>query len=457
MFASSRFRATHGWLALAIVGGGLLIRLAVAPSYGYLGREGDLLEQKQATHRALTLGVHEVYTPNAVNDPALAGGEWMGGYFINYPPVIVYLRYVPGAVYRWAAPAAFDLWNSELNFFAMRSTDLEERLARSRGFTVAMKLPGILADVLISLGLLVFVSRRKGIGWGLAASAFYAFNPGIILITAHWGQHDAVWVGLLVLSILAIDRGWVEVSWIAYALAALTKPQAGAFLFFIVFLGLSRAPVRRVAVAGGAAIATFVVVFLPFLVHGTFVTTVRAIVVSVFGGEPFVSCNAANFWWLCTAGHGYEVSDVAALVGPISARKIGMTVYLVANALALWRLGVRRRGAEGSFLAAAFLWMTFFTFSTELHENHMMAVVPLLAFALPVDRRIWLLLAPLSLTLVMNLVLFDRVARGAVAGWLGLASIDPGIPALTAAAVNVTAWAALAWLFWSRTASGEAG
>ena len=70
MFASSRFRAGHAWLALAIVAGGLFIRLAVAPSYGYLGREGDLLEQKQATHRALTLGIHEVYTPNAVNDPA---------------------------------------------------------------------------------------------------------------------------------------------------------------------------------------------------------------------------------------------------------------------------------------------------------------------------------------------------------------------------------------------------
>jgi hypothetical protein len=148
---------------------------------------------------------------------------------------------------------------------------------------------------------------------------------------------------------------------------------------------------------------------------------------------------------------------VAALVGPFSARKIGMTIYLVANALAFWRLGVRRRGAEASFLAAAFLWMTFFTFSTELHENHMMAAVPLLAFALPVDRRIWLLLAPLSLTLVMNLVLFDRVARGAVAGWLGLASIDPGAPSLIAAAVNVAAWMGLAWIFWSRTASRETG
>jgi len=453
MSVSRRFGASHVWLAVAVVGGGLVLRLAVAPSYGYLGREGDLLEQKQATHRALTLGIHEVYTPNAVNDPALAGGDWMGGYFINYPPVIVYLRYVPGAVYRWAAPEAFDLWDSELNFFSMRSTDLEERLARSRGFTVAMKLPGILADVLISLGLLLFVFRRKGIGWGLAAAAAYAFNPGIIVDTAHWGQHDAVWVGLLVLSILAIDRGWVEVSWIAYALAALTKPQAGAFLFFIVFLGLTRAPARRVVFAAGAAIATFAVVFLPFLVHGTFVTTVRAIVVSIFGGEPFVSCNAMNLWWLCTAGRGYEVSDVVPLLGPISPRKLGMSVFLVANGWAFWRLGVRRRGTEWSFLAAAFLWMTFFIFSTELHENHMMAVVPLLAFSLPVDRRIWLLLAPLSLTLVMNLVLFDRVARATVAGWLGLASIDPQVPSVAAAAINVALWGWLTWLFSNRTES----
>jgi len=113
------------WIAGAIVLLGLLIRLLVAPSYGYLGMDADLIEQKQAVHRAITIGVHQVYTPNRVNDPALAGGEWQGGYFVNYPPLIVYLRLPPVLIYRQLAPAAFDLWDSELNYFELLHTDLD--------------------------------------------------------------------------------------------------------------------------------------------------------------------------------------------------------------------------------------------------------------------------------------------------------------------------------------------
>ena len=53
----TRQRVIAGLILLAA----LLVRLALAPSYGYHGIEGDLIEQKQSIHRALTMGVHEVY------------------------------------------------------------------------------------------------------------------------------------------------------------------------------------------------------------------------------------------------------------------------------------------------------------------------------------------------------------------------------------------------------------
>ncbi len=441
------------WIAAAILLCGLLVRLAVTPSYGYLGRDADLIEHKQVLHRAISRGVHEIYTSNARNDPALNEGKWNGGFFFNYPPLIVYVRYLPALIYRLAEPAAFHLWDSELGIAQMRQTDLTERLARSRGFTVAIKLPGVVADVLLTWLLWVFVTRRAGPKWGLAAAALYAFNPGIIFDSAHWGQPDSVWVLLVALSLFLAHRGRVELSWVAYALAALCKPQAAAYALLIVFLGVAHATWRRVAAASVAALAAIAIVFLPFLLHGTFVPAVQAIATSTFGGEPFVSCNAANFWWLWTGGRGYQVGDATSLLGPLTPRRLGMIVFLVVNAAIFARLARRRCGADRLFLAAALAGMTFFTFATELHENHMMAVLPLLLFAVSVDRRLWTLLAALSVTFLGNMVLADPPAYRALSRVLGFKRIDVHGPSLVLAAVNVAACAVLAWIFWTRTAS----
>ena len=268
------------WLLLAL---GLALRLWIAPSYGYHGFEGDFIEQKQAMHRAISLGVHEVYTANADNSPAMAGGEWAGGYFFVYPPLVVYLRYFPVLAYSKLAPENFEKWNSELNFFSLIRTDFGKRMTTSRGFTVAVKLPVLILEILLAAGIFFFVrftsrnlSEKRGIavgsgdGWALAAAAAFIFNPGIVLNSAHWGQHDAVWASLLCLSLFLMQRNKIEVAWILYTLACLNKPQASAFVFLVFFLGVTRAPIKRVIIGAILSLATFVLVFSPFIVNGTF-------------------------------------------------------------------------------------------------------------------------------------------------------------------------------------------
>jgi len=72
----------------------------------------------------------------------------------------------------------------------------------------------------------------------------------------------------------------------------------------------------------------------------------------------------------------------------------------------------RRDGGEAElYLAAAFVAQAFFTVCTEMHENHGMAVVPLLALASPARPRvIGPLLALASLAFFANLILFDPAA-----------------------------------------------
>ena len=272
-----------------ILGFGLALRLAIAPSYGYMGNESDFIEQKQAVHRAITLGIHEIYTANAENDPAVTGRAWQGGYFINWPPVIVYLRYIPVAIYKSMHPRAFEYWNSENNYFQMLRTNLYRKLAHSRGFTVAAKLPCILADILLAAALFHYTLRRASPRLALAATAAYTFNPGLIVESAHWGQPDSVWAALLVLSFTLVHHGRIELALVAYALAGLTKPQPAAFFLLLLYLSLMGFPIRRVVVGGVLALATGVLVYLPFIVYGTFVESVSTMLRSIFGGEPFIA------------------------------------------------------------------------------------------------------------------------------------------------------------------------
>lgn len=443
-------RHRSSWLAVAIALTGLCLRLLIAPSYGYQGLDSDLIEHKQAVHIALTRGIHQIYLPSWRNDPALSGGDWDGGYFTNIPPFIHYLRAATGAVYRWLDPRGFDMWGEDLNYRVLEKTDLLSRLARTRGFTISLKLPGILADFGIALGLFAFLVGRAGPGVALAACAAYSMNPGIIFDTAFWGQHDALAASLVALALALVLRCHIEAGFVAYALAVLSKPQAGAFVLLILALGLQRFPPRRVVVASLAGLGATTLVFLPFLMHGTFGLSVVALWRSTLGGEPFLSCNANNLWWLVSGGDGYAHRDDRRLLGAVAARGLGLLALLASNALVIWRLrSPQDRDGSRVFLAAAVVGMSFFTLATELHENHMMAVLPLVAFAFPADRRLFAVFAVLSATFLLNMALFDGAVISPLAAWVGV-PIPVRRVSLLIAAVNTTTWIALLAFYFGR-------
>lgn len=444
-------------LAVAVVLLGTLIRVAIAPSYGYMGIDGDLHQQKQAAHLAVTRGVHQTYAFNPRNEPAMTGEPWAGNYFATYPPGIHYLRAATALVYRWFAPAEFDLWAPELNLFELQRTDLRQRLAASRGFTVAMKVPGIVADALLTAGIFGIVAAGSSPWTALAAAAAYAFNPGIIFDAAFWGQHDSVWLGLIVLSLHLLHRRRLGAAWAALVLAVLNKPQALGFIPLLLVLGLARFSPIAVLRAGVAAAATFGLVFLPFLVHGTFWDSVVAIYRTTFGGEPWVSCFACNLWWLVTGGHGYQMSDATLLVGPLTPRRLGLLLYLACQGAVILRLLRLRDGsATQTYFGAAVIGMGFFTLCTSIHENHVMAVIPLTLLAITADSRLWFVFAGVSLTFLLNMVLFDPAALQPVRLLLG-----PRLPlpahalSVGVAAANVLLFAALAVLFWTRTRDAQ--
>lgn len=419
--------------AFALLALGALLRLWFAPGLGYLGIDADLLEHKQAVQRMTELGVASVYDLNERNDPALTGRDWDGGFFMNNLPVILYLRFVVCQAYERVVPGGLALWDHRLNALALERSDLAERLSGSRGLTVALKLPGIAADVLLAGGIWAYVRMSAGARAGVAACAAYSLNPGAIFNTAHWGQHDSVWILLVVLALAASQTRCFATSGAMLALACLTKPQAWALVPLVAWRWLGRGSTAGVARGSLGAAVTASLIVAPFALEGRLVMAARAVLASTVGGEPFVSCNAANFWWLASGGDGYGVRDDAPLLGPLSARHLGLALVALGVALVIrWTPPAARFSRVA--LGAASVTLCAFSFGTELHENHAAAALPLLLLSLPEARWLAGVAALASITFLVNLVWFDPAALDPLARLLGPWITNPAVIAVAAAA-----------------------
>jgi hypothetical protein len=200
------------------------------------------------------------------------------------------------------------------------------------------------------------------------------------------------------------------------------------------------------AAAGGALAGA--VVLLPFALDRRLDDLLRLPGV-VAGAMPVVSANAHNLWWLAAAVQGSSpvtVPDSAPFLGPLTYRA---TAALLLGAFLLfvaWLVRSRRAGlAEG-----AALWTVgWFVLTTQAHENHAFAALPLLALALaerPAGPGLRPAFAALSLTALLNLLLQDPLA---VLG-LGLAGPAPPASQVLASLRTLNAVASLATLLaWS--------
>ena len=127
-------------------------------------------------------------------------------YFCDYPPVYMLLL-APVAILRGLFGIAFD----------------------SSAHIVLLKLLPIFCDLLGAMVVYRFGEKRLGHRAALLLSAFYAFNPAVLVDSAAWGQIDSVLTLLLVVCALRMAEGGYISSLAAFALAVLVKPQALLF------------------------------------------------------------------------------------------------------------------------------------------------------------------------------------------------------------------------------------
>ena len=313
------------------------------------------------------------------------------GYFCDYPPVYMLLL-APVAILRGLFGIAFD----------------------SSAHIVLLKLLPIFCDLLGAMVVYRFSEKRLGQRAALLLSAFYAFNPAVLVDSAAWGQIDSVLTLLLVVCALRMAEGGYISSLAAFALAVLVKPQAllfapvGLAALIVRVVGRFRDPAveeRRAARELWLALAGLVVAFailwgvaLPFSAQSG-LSPIEWLWAKLFGatqGYRYMTVNTLNLYVIL--GQNWLRLEEAG-VWPYIAWALFALSYLYAIFLQL--LSKDRRKV---FLTGAVLIVLVCTFAPMMHERYIYpaVILLLLAYADCRDRRLlWSALA-LTVTLFMN-------------------------------------------------------
>ena len=306
------------------------------------------------------------------------------------------------------------------------------------GMQVLLKLVPILAD----LGLAVLFWRAlRGTGAAFAAAALIAANPALIVTGSCWGQIDAVTALLLLLVLRAASEGRWRRAIPLFALAVLTKPQAG----LLAPLGLA-ALAKELREAGGARRARLREIGLGLL-FGAAATAAAAIPFSLRQSDPFwlaerylSTLSSYNYATLSTGnllfllgGNWRETG--ASLLGPVTYGGLGGALMAAAFAfgiLTYWK----GEGRKALFPAAAATLQLVFALGAKMHERYVVpALVLLLAAALETgDARLFASFALASAASAVNIgvvLAFEYLIAPNLALGYGIAVCQLAAAALT--------------------------
>ena len=151
------------------------------------------------------------------------------------------------------------------------------------------------------------------------------------------------------------------------------------------------------------------VVWLPFFAADTFSEALAALQQTI-GLFPILSANAHNGWYLFSLGHSW-VSDATPLIGPLTARTIGLMVFGGLYLYLLYRSYKTTLTGQQLCLLAAYIAFAFFMLSTEMHENYIFPTLVLLTVSCWQSKFLSVLLLVLTVTAFANMALHDSLFR----------------------------------------------
>jgi dolichyl-phosphate-mannose-protein mannosyltransferase len=303
------------------------------------------------------------------------------------------------------------------------------KLSSSPGY-VLLKLPAIVGDLGLALIAGSFAARIAPTSvrarWPVRTlvAAGVLFNPGVIALSAVWGQVDVVPAVFALWSLFLLFTGPQSLrrevaAFLLFAVAIAMKPQAG-FALPVMLYALYRRYLRqrspselavgslRIASLGALSLGLWFLSALPF---GLGPVELLRFDRQSAAKYPVTSANAYNIWgavgfWRPDS-HGKSAAwgELVAVAG-VPALYVGILALAAGAVLVLWLAdrAIERGGYEAPILtaAAAALSLLAFALLTRMHERYMFYSLAVLV-PLVVIRPLRLAFVALSGIFVLNL------------------------------------------------------
>lgn len=231
-----------------------------------------------------------------------------------------------------------------------------------------VKLPGIIADLLIGYFIYKFLKERKN-KQAVLITSIWLFNPVTWYNSAVWGQTDAIVNLLGFLSILFLIKKDLVKSSVFITLSILFKGSLALFIpIILIYAIFQKYSLRKWLVSLFFVLTATVISSVWFHPRwDIFIWLFNLYENRIFPGEiGYLTANSFNFWWLVNPG---KVLDSTKYLG-IAARAWGIIIMLVTFiilAFYLWK----KQNEKRLLISLAVISLVSFLFMTRIHERYL--------------------------------------------------------------------------------------
>ena len=250
---------------------------------------------------------------------------------------------------------------------------------------MVITLPAILSDIAIAVIAYVMVRKQSCVS-ALVAGAVVLASPVLMVDSSIWKQVDSVFVLVILISFLLLQKKKYLLSSIVFGVAVLMKPlalMAGpvfAIGFLIEILRKKEKPVKiilRTMGCGVVAVLTAWVGSLPFTGTQGIFWIIEKYFTSI-SAHSYASINAANFFSMI--GLNWVPLDTSVLF--LTAKQLGtFFIFLVTVITIIFAVYSVKRDSFNILLLVGSYLCGVFTFGHSMHERYVVAGIIFLLFA----------------------------------------------------------------------------
>jgi Gpi18-like mannosyltransferase len=251
---------------------------------------------------------------------------------------------------------------------------------------------------IILVGVISAIIIRSNAKHKVSLLALTIISPALALVTTGWGQAEAVFVLLILLAFVLIEK-MTFMSVVFLLLALLTKPQAipavGIYFLYLFF----KDGFKKAIIYFGVFLAMFAAAYLIFYSIGK-ISLIELFTGSV-GFYKNLSLNAFNFWWVIYGRGTWDIVDKAA--GQFNYKTVGLTMFVIFELPALYYLSKAKKISEVA-LVLGYTYLCFFVFPTQIHERYLYPAVAFLGVAAALDKQLFYAYILVSVTFILNIL-----------------------------------------------------